>query len=253
MNNYSTIRYEKDGLLSMIVLNRPESMNALNEETIKEMNEALDDVEGDASIRVLIFTGGERTFCSGVDLKVTWTSDIAGALNKLYARIETLPKPTIAAINGYAVGGGLELALCCDFRIAAKATSLGTPEVKVGTIPTGGATFRLPCLIGESRAKELMLIGDLISGMEAYNFGLVNRVTEGNAIDEAKKLALVLTERPPLSLKAVKESVHTASHFDVDSGIRSVIEISEALRKTEDYQEGRSAFREKRKPVWKGK
>jgi enoyl-CoA hydratase/carnithine racemase len=253
MNTYTTINLEKDGLVSTIVLNRPDRMNALNEEMIQDINRALDEDESDTNTRVLIFSGGEKTFCAGADLREPWTSDTSARLNKLGARIEAFPKPTIAVINGYAMGGGLELALCCDFRIAANTARLGTPEVKVGIIPTGGATFRLPRLIGEPRAKELMMVGDLITSGEACRLGLINKITEGSASEEGRKFGRMLTERPPLSLKAVKESIRAAGHLNVDSQIRSVIEISDALRKTEDYREGRSAFREKRKPVWKGK
>ena len=253
MDAYKTIKLEKDGLLSTIIFNRPDRRNALNEEMIQDIHRALDEDESDPSTRVLIFSGGEQTFCAGADLREPWTSETSVRLNKLCTRIEGFPKPTIAVINGYAMGGGLELALCCDFRIAANTARLGTPEVKVGIMPTGGATFRLPRLIGEPKAKELMMVGDVITSAEARELGLINKMTEGSASEEGRKFARMLMERPPLSLKAVKESIRAAGHLKVDCQIRSVIEISDALRKTEDYQEGRSAFRQNRNPVWKGK
>ncbi|MFC1993165.1 enoyl-CoA hydratase/isomerase family protein [Chloroflexota bacterium] len=253
MHTYETIIYDRDDKVAIITLNRPERRNAINTQLIKEVGLAIDEVESNADIRVIIFTGGDKTFCSGVDLTEPWNSDTSRMINDLFTRIDTFPKPTIAAINGYALGGGCELALCCDFRVASETASIGTPEIKVGTIPSIGATVRLPQLIGTARAKELLLTGNPINGAEAYNIGLVNKVTKPEkALDEAKNLALTLADRPPLSLKAVKECIRAAMQLDAEDAINFSINSAEGLRGTEDYKEGRSAFKEKRKPVWKG-
>lgn len=254
MRIYEAIKYDRDDKIAIITLNRPERLNAINAQLLKELSLAVDEVGSDAEIRVIIFTGGEQVFCSGVDLTEPWTSDNSRTINNLFTRIDTLPKPTIAAINGYALGGGCELTLCCDFRVASETASIGTPEIKVGIIPSIGATFRLPQLIGMARAKELLLTGNPITGTEAYNIGLVNKVTKPRKVlDEAKNLALTLSDRPPLSLKAIKECIRAAMQLDVEDAINFSINSAELLRGTEDYKEGRSAFQEKRKPIWKGR
>jgi len=162
--------------------------------------------------------------------------------------------PTIAAMNGYALGGGMEISLCCDFRVAAEDSRLGTPEVKVGIIPSGGATLRLPRLMGLARAKEFLLLGEPVTGAQAFSLGAANRISPpGKALEEAKKLAKTLLDRPPLPLKAIKDCVHKGLLMDTERAIEYIILTADLLRDTEDYREGRAAFREKRKPVWKGK
>lgn len=252
--SYETIIYDKENGIGIITLNRPQQLNAINEQVIKEVNIVLDEIERDNEVRVVIITGGQKFFSAGGDLKEQRTAGRTRRSNQLYIRLERLGKPTIAAINGYALGGGCEIALCCDFRIASETASLGTPEVKVGIIPSGGATLRLPRLIGLAKAKEMLYTGNLINGIEAFNVGLVNRVCPpGMALDEAKKLAEILLERPPLSIRAIKECLHVGIQVDTESAIEFLCKSADLLRGTEDYKEGRSAFREKRKPVWKGR
>ena len=252
--NYETILYTKEEGLAIITLNRPEQGNSINEQFIKDVNSALDEIEKDTEVRVLVITGGEKFFCSGADLKEPRLPGRSQRANSLFTRIERFDKPTIVAINGYALGGGFEISLCCDFRVAAEDARLGTPEVKVGILPSGGATLRLPRLIGLARAKEFLLLGESITGAQALAMGIVNRVSSpGKALDEAKKLAQILIERPPLSLKAIKDCVLAGQLMETDSAIEYIIKTADLLRNTEDYQEGRNAFREKRKPVWKGK
>jgi enoyl-CoA hydratase len=203
---------------------------------------------------VVILTGGEKVFCTGADLKETRLPGRSQRSNRLFSRIESFPMPTIAAMNGYALGGGMEISLCCDFRVAAEDSRLGTPEVKVGIIPSGGATLRLPRLMGLARAKEFLLLGEPVTAVQAFSLGAVNRVSPpGKALEEAKKLAKTLLDRPPLSLKAIKDCVHKGLLMDTERAIEYIILTADLLRDTEDYREGRAAFREKRKPVWKGK
>jgi enoyl-CoA hydratase/carnithine racemase len=221
---------------------------------IKDINSALDEIEKDTEVRVVVITGGEKFFCSGADLKEPRLPGRSQRANSLFTRIERFDKPTIVAINGYALGGGFEISLCCDFRVAAEDARLGTPEVKVGIIASGGATLRLPRLVGLARAKEFLLLGESITGTQALAMGIVNRISPpGKALDEAKKLAQMLIDKPPLSLKAVKDCVLAGQLMETDSAIEYIIQTADLLRNTEDYQEGRNAFRERRKPVWKGK
>jgi enoyl-CoA hydratase/carnithine racemase len=252
--NYETILYTKEEGLAIITLNRSDRGNSINEQLIKDMNGALDEIEKDNEVRAVVITGGEKFFCSGADLKEPRLPGRSQRANGLFSRIERWEKPTIVAINGYALGGGFEISLCCDFRVAAEDARLGTPEVKVGIIPSGGATLRLPRLIGMARAKEFLLLGESITGAQALSMGIVNRMSPpGKALDEAKKLAKILIDKPPLSLKAIKDCVLAGQLMETDSAIESIIQTADLLRNTEDYQEGRNAFREKRKPVWKGK
>lgn len=252
--SYEAVIYDKEDGIAVITLNRPQQLNAINEQLIREVNMVLDEIEYDNDVLAVILTGGEKIFCAGADLKEPRAPGRSQRSNRLFNRIERFGKPIIAAINGYALGGGLEIALCCDLRVASETASIGAPEVKVGTIPSGGATFRLTRLIGIGRAKELLYTGNPVNGIEALNIGLVNKVSPPDmALDEAKNLAKVLLERPPLSVKAIKNCVHAAIQLDTESAVAFVINSTDLLRGTEDYQEGRTAFREKRKPVWRGK
>lgn len=250
---YQTILYENQNRIAIITFNRPDRLNALNGQLLQELNELLDDIEHD-DIRVVILTGGEKNFSAGFDLKESRTTETIKELNAVFSRIENFCKPTIAAINGYALGGGCELALCCDLRVASETASIGLPEVKVGTIPSGGGTFRLPRLIGMGRTKEMLYVGERVTGVEAFDIGLVNKVVPvGRAIEEARNLAMILLERPPLSIKAIKECVHAGTQLDTEGAVNFVINAADLLGRTEDYIEGRSAFVEKRKPVFKGR
>ena len=252
--DFETILFAREEGFGIITLNRPGQGNSINEQLIKDVNSALDGIEKDTEVRVVVITGGEKFFCSGADLKEPRLPGRSQRANSLFTRIERFDKPTIVAINGYALGGGFEISLCCDFRVAAEDARLGTPEVKVGIIASGGATLRLPRLVGLARAKEFLLLGESITGTQALAMGIVNRISPpGKALDEAKKLAQMLIDKPPLSLKAVKDCVLAGQLMETDSAIEYIIQTADRLRDTEDYQEGRNAFREKRKPVWKGK
>jgi len=252
--NYETVIYGKEHGMAIVTLHRPDHGNSINEQMIKELHAVLNEAESDEEVRVLIITGEDRFFCSGVDLKEPHLPGATERRNRLYSRIEKFEKPTIAAINGYALGGGCELALCCDLRVAAEDARIGTPEVKLGIIPSGGATLRMTRLIGLGRAKEMLLLGEPITGKEGLRFGLVNRTcAAGLALEEAKKLGHDLMERPPLSLKAIKDCVYIGLQTDTESAIAFITRAADLLRDTEDYREGHKAFQERRKPIWKGK
>ena len=251
---YKTLIYKKQDSIGIIIFNRPERLNAITDLLLDELDSLLDGIESEDT-RVIILTGNERSFCAGFDLKETMTPLISQKYNKLINRIESFNKPTIAAINGYALRGGCEIALCCDFRIASETASIGLPEVKVGIIPSGGVAYRLlPRIIGLGRAKEMLYLGEPISGVEAFNIGLVNRVVPSNSVmEEAKRIAKILLDRPALSIKSIKECIHAGMQLDSEGAANFVMNAANLLRPTEDYLEGRKAFREKRKPVWKTK
>ena len=252
--SYETILYVKEKGLGIITLNRPAQGNSINEQLIRDLNAVLNEIEKDEEVRVVVLTGGDKFFCSGADLKEPRQPGRSQRANKLFSRVEKFAKPTLAAINGYALGGGLEISLCCDFRVAAEDARLGTPEVKVGIIPSGGATLRLPRLIGIAKAKEFLLLGEPVTGTQALALGMVSRVAPpGKALEEAQKLAQILMDRPPLSLKAIKDCVLEGQLMETEIAVESIIRTADLLRNTEDYQEGRNAFWEKRTPVWKGR
>jgi enoyl-CoA hydratase len=218
----------------------------------------LDVVEEDESVRCVILTGAGRGVCAGYEIK-----DLANPNSKqvsreqsqyFFSKVENLSKPIIAAINGPCNGGGLEIALCCDFRLAFEMASLGLGEVKLGVMPAGGGTARLPRLIGKGRAKELMLFGEIIDAQAAYRIGLVNKViSQESLVLEAEKWAMTLAERSPLSVKMIKSCVILGMDMDLRGAIDYETKCSLILMNSEDSREGARAFVEKRKPVFKGR
>lgn len=250
---YETIIYEKENGIGVIILNKPQRMNALSTQMVEELEKLIDEIERDKEIRVIILAGGDKFFCAGADLKEEKPPDYLKKLRRLFYKIENGEKPVIAAINGIAYGGGLELALVCDLRLASDSARLGMPEIKIGTIPSAGGTQRLPRTIGITKAKEVVLSGNPINGNEAYRIGLVNKVVSVNSLlDEAKKMALVLSERPPLALKMARSAINTGLKIDLESGLDYEARCSAFLSTTKDRKEGRRAFLEKRKPIFKG-
>jgi enoyl-CoA hydratase/carnithine racemase len=245
-----------EGRVATIALNRPEKYNAIGSRMVDELGEILDEVEAGGEIRAVILTGaGERAFCSGVDLKErsAMTADEKWAhnrgLNAFVWRLAKLQIPTIAAINGLALGGGFEMTLACDFRLAADNAEFALPEVGLGIIPGAGGTQRLPRLIGPSRAKELILTARRIKASEALAMGVVNKVVGGDALlDEAKSLAEEAAKNSPLALAYAKAAVDVAMETSVEQGFRFETAAIRATLASDDYAEGLSAFSEKRKP-----
>ena len=247
--------------VAVITLNEPEKLNALSYNMLSELTQALDRISADESLRVVIIWGGESLFGAGANLdEVSLINNAYEAykysrnLQTLFDRIERFPKPIIAAIGGYALGGGLELALACDIRFASEGARLGLPEVKLGVLPAGGGTSRLTKLIGMARAKELAFIGDPITADQAYRIGLVNRVVpEKHLMEEAMILAKVLVRRAPIALAMIKNAINVGASLDMISAQENEAKSSGILFDTEDRVEGMSAFLQKRKAVFKGK
>jgi enoyl-CoA hydratase len=253
-SNYENIIVRTENNISIINLNRPESRNALNSAMIAELDRAFDDLSADKDVRVVIITG-ENNFAAGAD--ITDMVELAPeeaynfAFSPVYNKIAACPKPVIAAIEGFALGGAMELALCCDLRIAAPNVKLGFPEIGLGIFPGAGGTQRLPRLIGASKAKELIFTGKIIRGDVALEIGLVDALVE-NPLEEAKKLAAELADKPPTALKLAKECIDKASNSTLDDGVLYEADVWASLFATKDQKEGMRAFLEKRKPVFVG-
>jgi enoyl-CoA hydratase/carnithine racemase len=253
-----SILIRKDGPVMRVILNRPDKMNALNGEMFAKLLRVAEEIAADASLRVVIISGEGRAFCAGGDLSGVHEKNagadkaalIAGfrKMQGIFDRLEAIPVPTIAAINGFALGAGLQLALVCDFRIAAASAVLGLPDVKNGIIPGLGATTRLPRLIGLARAKELILTGDSIGAEKALEIGLVHQVVEpAELMKAADALCRKLLQRAPLALGAAKRLL------DSDAGLADVASAQIDLMESEDAREGIRAFFGKRPPQFVGK
>ncbi len=247
-------------VITMIRLVNP-PLNLISAEVTAAMQEALARVESDPQVRAVVLCGsGDRAFCAGSDVKeFPSLRGRAGegkliAENAMYDRLAALPMPTVAAIDGDALGGGLELALCCDLRVAARTARLGMPEARLGVIPGSGGTQRLPRLIGLARAKELILLGELIDAETALGFGLVNRVVAaGEAEDAALGLAEMLADRGPVALREAKRLLDTTLDGSLLEGQAVELEASERVFASDDMLEGASAFFEKRAAEFEGK
>jgi enoyl-CoA hydratase/carnithine racemase len=240
-------------------------MNAVNRQMARERVDACKQIEEDHGIRIAIFTGaGEKAFSAGMDLKErseTSFSPIERRQQKLSATIQTqtravaaITKPTIAAVRGYCVGGGLEFALACDMRVAAEDAKLGLAEVKRGLIPGAGGTQRLPRTVGVAKALEICLTGDNVTGSEAHKLGLVNMVVPaGDVLKAAEELAGRILKGAPMSVLFIKEAIKKGVELSLDEGLRLEADLSAMIATTEDSKEGPRAFAEKRAPAWKGK
>ena len=257
---YKTLIYEKKENIGLLTLNRPEKMNAISQELTAELSLLLDEIENDDELRVIVITGaGDKAFMAGADINELVDRDarlgrrVSRERQEIFLRIENLHVPVIAAVNGYALGGGLELALACSIRICSEKAQFGAPEVKLGIIPGDGGTQRLPRLVGQGRAMEMIITGDFIDAQEAYRIGLVNKVFPPEKLkEEAMELAKKIASRPPLAVRYAKEAVNR-SQEDSASGFALESYLHALSCTTEDKKEGVSAFLEKRKGKFKGK
>jgi enoyl-CoA hydratase len=255
---YETIIYEKENGIRIATLNRPDRLNAINAQLAQDLEAVLNEFSSEQEARTLILTGAGRGFCAGADIKEMAEGGggrrQAGWRYNFFNKLEDVPKPVIAAINGPCNGGGLELALCCDFRIASEAANFGLGEVRIGVMPAGGGTARLPRLVGIGRAKEFLYFGDRIGAQEAYQLGMVSKVVPPEKLmAECKKWAGELAERPPLSIRMIKSCVNLGMQMGLLEAIDYEAKCAAILVNTEDRVEGMRAFVEKRKPVFKGR
>jgi len=255
---YENVIVEKDGPLAVVTLNRPQALNALSYALVKDLSLAMQELDGDAEVRVIIVTGGEKVFAAGADIKEM--AERGPFDERLHERlhyrdlINKISKPVIAAVSGFALGGGCELAMSCDIIIASETARFGQPEVNLGIIPGSGGTQRLTRLVGKHRAMELILTGDIINAADAERLGLVNRVVPVELfLEEAKSVAKKIAAKPPLAIKAAKEAVLKSANTSLDEGLEFERKSFYLLFASEDRAEGMKAFLEKRKAEFKGK
>ena len=265
---YETIVYSKEGSffspeknIGIIKLNRPTAYNALNDQLISELQQALKEAEADDEVKVVVITAeGQKVFCTGADLKLASELDEKSALpliqqgQGIFNYIENFPKPTIAAINGLALGGGLELALACDIRIASEEAKVGCPETSIGLIPAWGGIQRLPRIVGTGKAKELIFTGAMITAKEAGEIGLVNKVVAPDELDSTVNwTAAKIAGNAPIALKYAKEGLNDVFDVPLDEGLKHDAVTCAACFNTEDIKEGIKSVFEKRKASFKGK
>ncbi len=260
MNDGVLLREEENGIVTL-TLNRPEVMNSFSFQLLHALREQIEDVRFKRDIRVIIITGaGEKAFCSGADLKERATlspdqvKEFIFTIRNLFTSIEQLNKAVIGAVNGIALGGGTELALACDIRIASMNASMGLTETRLAIIPGAGGTQRLPRLVGRGKAKELIFTGKRIGAEEALNIGLVNQICEPeDLLDECKKMAAMICETGPVAIEQAKYAINYGIEADLHTGLALESNAYWVTIPTEDRLEGLAAFREKRKPNYKGK
>jgi enoyl-CoA hydratase len=252
------IRVDRDAAVAVLTVDRQDALNALDVATLTELRDCLQEVVADDDVRVVILTGaGEKAFVAGADIKYMSGLDVEeakawGALGHEAGRLlETMPKPTIAAVNGFALGGGCELALACDIRYAASSAKLGQPEVNLGIIPGWGGTQRLARVCGLGVAKELIFTGRVIGADEALRIGLVNGVHDP-VLDQARETAALLASKSPIALRLMKELANRALGGDHGANLDAEAETFGELFASDDAKEGMTAFVEKREPVFRG-
>jgi len=258
---FKSIIYEKADGIAKITFNKPDKLNAADIAFLTELLSALEDAERDENVKVVIITGSGRAFSAGMDLSMFKEgvraydfSKIMELGHKVTRFIENMSKPVIAAVNGYALGGGCEIALACDLTIAADTASFGQPEINLAFYPSWGGTQRLTRLIGYKKAKELILLGDRISAEEAYRLGIVNAVVPADKLmEKAMEYAKKLASKSPIALKVAKRLVNSALETNLEAGLRMEVMQSALFPATDDFNEGLKAFFEKRQPEFKGR
>ncbi|HXV82658.1 MAG TPA: enoyl-CoA hydratase/isomerase family protein [Candidatus Binatia bacterium] len=257
---YQTLQYREDGAVATIQLNRPAKKNAFNAQMRTEMGELLHDLAEKTGVRAIVITGGDEIFCAGADIgEIEGTTSAEAAYKHarefqiLFDQVEGLPQPVIAAVSGWALGGGCELALAADFRIASETARFGLPEIKIGAFPGGGGTQRLARLIGVARAKEMILTGDPVTAEQALASGLATLVVkQEQLLESARQLAEKLAALPRLALQASKMLINRSQEVDLATGLEFEARTFGGIAHTQDLAEGTKAFLEKRKPNFTG-
>jgi enoyl-CoA hydratase len=258
---YKTLLLERSDVYAVVTLNRPKVMNALNHAMFAELDEVFTALAGDAAVRAIILTGtGEKAFAAGADIGELATLSAAEGQQMalqgqgVFRKIETCGKPVIAAIQGFALGGGCELAMACTIRIASEHARLGQPEVKLGLVPGYGGTQRLPRLVGKGAALKLLLTGDMVDAVEAFRIGLVDEVVPAEALlPRAETLARAIAQQAPLAVAACLRAVEGGYDLPIEAGLELEASLFGLACATEDKAEGTRAFLEKRAPAWQGR
>jgi enoyl-CoA hydratase len=256
--SYEMILTEIRGRVGLITLNRPRALNALNNQLMLEVMDALEDFDSRADVGAMVITGNEKAFAAGADIK-EMADQSSDEMQKndytaVFDRIRSIRKPVIAAVSGWALGAGCEVAMSCDMIVASESAKFGQPEITIGVIPGAGGTQRLTRAVGKAIAMEMILNNRTLTAQEAYQFGLVNRVVPVETVlDEALKLAEEIASRAPLAVRAAKKMIHQVYEESLSDGLAEEKREFYALFSSEDQKEGMQAFIDKRKPEWKGR
>ncbi len=255
---YTSILVEAHGKVGLITLNRPQAMNALNNQLMREVMDALDAFDKDEHIGAMVITGNEKAFAAGADIKEMADKTTQQLMDSdhlaVFGRIRTIKKPVIAAVSGWALGGGCELAMSCDMIVASNSAKFGQPEISIGVIPGAGGTQRLTRAVGKALAMEVILNDRKLNAQEALQYGLVNRVVPvSDYLNEALKLAEEIASRAPLAVRAAKKMINASYESSLTDGLAEEKQVFYNLFASEDQKEGMQAFIEKRKPNWTGK